>query len=92
MNIYDLYNYFVGLFIYKGLNNLLPQYFCEMFVHNYNARNSINLKSIYRKKKVCSMSIRSSGPKIWNGLPLNVKCARSIYIFKKYLKKHLKDQ
>ena len=92
MNIEDLYNYFVGLFVYKSLHNLLPQSFCDLFSRNYNARNSVNLRSIYRKKKICLSSIRSTGPKIWNSLPLNVKSTRSIFSFKKHFKKYLKDK
>ena len=89
MNIYNLYNYFVGLFIYKGLHNLLPESFREMFTRNYNARNSLNLRSVYRKKKICLMSIRSNGPKIWNSFPPIVKCARTLRGFKLNLKKYL---
>ena len=89
MNIYNLYNYSVGLFIYKCLHNLLPNTFCEICIRNFNARNSLNLRSVYRKKKICLMSIRSNGPKIWNSFPPLVKCSSTLRGFKLKLKKYL---
>ncbi len=91
MNIYDLHNYFVGLFVFKSLNGLFPPSFCNMFVRNINARTSMNLRSLYRRKKISLISIRSTGPKIWNAFPQNIKCSGSIFIFKKYLKKYLSN-
>jgi len=53
MTVYELYIYFVGLFIYKSLNNNIP--YCNVFHRNINQRNSQNLRSVFRKKE--NMSI-----------------------------------
>ena len=87
MTIFELYKYFVGLFIFKSLNNHIP--LCTIFYRNINARNSDNLRSVFRKLKICQFSILCSGPKTWNQFPTNVKLANSLYTFKKRLKKFL---
>ncbi len=86
MNVKELYQYFVGLFVYKSLHNELPASFCELFHRNMNMRMSANLRSVYRKKKICQTSIKIAGPKIWNDFPINVKSSNSLYYFKKCLK------
>ena len=51
MTIYAMHKYYVGLFVYKSLNNLFPDFMCNIFKPNINARNSLNLHVFYCKRK-----------------------------------------
>ncbi len=68
MNVKELYQYFVGLFVYKSIHNELPASCCKLFHRNMNM--SANLRSVYRKKKICQLSSEIAGPKIWNKFPI----------------------
>jgi hypothetical protein len=89
LNIYQLNQYFVGLFIYRSLHHELATSLCNMFVRNVNARNSFNLRSKYYKKKISQQSIKIAGPKIWNNFPKECKISNSINSFKSVLKRFL---
>lgn len=89
MNIYKMHEYFIGIFVFKSLNNLLPEQFCNIFSHNFNARHSLNLRPVYCRKKACQFSIKIAGPNIWNKFSNNVKISKSIFTFKKKLKNEL---
>ncbi len=51
MTIYKMHEYFVGIFVYKSLNNQLPEIFNNIFTPNMQARNSFNLRPIYCRQK-----------------------------------------
>ena len=89
LNIYQLNQYFVGIFIYRSLHHELAKSLCNMFVRNVNARNSFNLRSKYYKKKISQQSIKIAGPKIWNNFPKECKISNSINSFKSSLKRFL---
>jgi Skp family chaperone for outer membrane proteins len=89
MNIYKMHEYFVGIFVFKSLNNLLPEQFCNIFSHNFNARHSLNLRPVYCRRKSCQFSIKLTGSNIWNKFSNDIKIAKSIFIFKKLLKDEL---
>jgi hypothetical protein len=89
MNICDLHQYFMGIFVYKSLNCLYPKPWNNLFKRNLNVRLSNNLRPAYYKHKTCQFSVKYMGPKIWNSFCHNVKTAKSIYIFKRQFKKLL---
>ena len=85
MTIGKMHEYFVGLFVFKSLNKKLPDIFTQIFKPNINARNSMNLRTVYCKRKVSQFSLKIAGVKIWNNFSLN---AKKIYFFlKKKLEK-----
>ena len=84
-----MHEYFVGIFVFKSLNNLLPEQFCNIFSHNFNARHSLNLRPVYCRRKSCQFSIKLTGSNIWNKFSNDIKIAKSIFIFKKLLKDEL---
>jgi Skp family chaperone for outer membrane proteins len=89
MTIYKMHEYFVGIFVYKSLNNQLPEIFNNIFTPNMQARNSFNLRPIYCKLKMSQFSVKIAGIKIWNNFSITVKRAKSILSFKKLLSKEL---
>ena len=91
MTIFQLYEYFVCIFIHKCFTHEIPETFCSYFKCNINVRTSINLRPGVYKKKSCEFSIKVTGPRIWNKLPIRVKSAKFIHTFKKYLRNYIFD-
>ena len=85
--IKNFVEYNVLIFIYKMLNNMLPQYLTKNIthvndVHNYATR-SANMLYVCKKNKVrTSMSIFHKGLILYNKLPSVVKEAKSVREFK----------
>ena len=92
LNIHQLIEYFVGIFIYKSLHHDLSNSLCDLFIRNFNARNSDNLRSTYHKKKISQQSIRIAGPRIWNNLSNICKKSLSLNSFKKTLNKCIRSK
>ena len=89
MTIKDLYEYSSGIYIYKSVHRLLPTIFWNEFTLSKTNRYPNNLQHIYFSKKICELSVRYSGPKLWNALPDQIKCAKSLNSFKNQLKKYI---
>ena len=91
LKVTDLFNYNVGIFMYKFSSNNLPDIFLEMFirnnsVHNYptRQRDAYHLprtRTIFAKK-----TIMYTGPKYWNDLPSEVTSSLTLSSFKYKLK------
>ena len=84
LNISDMCDKETGIFMYKYNNNMLPHSFDELFTehqsnHSYNTRN----KGDYQFHMFRMRTFLNTGPKIWNNLPKNVKCSKSISQFKR---------
>ena len=93
LNIFELYNKNLGIFMYKYKAGMLPSSFDHLFanlenIHNYNTRIKTNYRFGIHKIK----SILIDGPKFWNLLPREVKSSSSVNTFKEsltsFLKKH----
>ena len=92
LNIFDMYTKEAAMFMYKYKCNMLPRSFDGYFttnqeIHRYNTRNKGDFNIPKRNSK--SDSVFISGPKIWNGLPNNIKKAKSLSQFKTTFKYHL---
>ena len=90
LNIYQIVEYFVGVFVYKSLHGMMAGSL-SFFQRNFNTRNSVNLRSTYHKKKISQQSIRIAGPRIWNNFPILCKSSTSLHSFKNQLKKIFKQ-
>ena len=92
LDVYQLFNKELGMFMYKYHKSLLPKSFDNMFinmksVHNYNTRGKEN----YRQDIHKLTSVLTLGPRLWNTLPRETKEATSISMFKNCFVRHLKD-
>ena len=81
-------------FFYRFEHNLLPNVYRCFFqqgsdVHPYNTRNSRSYRSVQAHSNSRRFCIRFMGPAIWNSLPLNIKQAPNLHIFKKMLRSYL---
>lgn len=83
--------------MYKVKSSLVPHVFKNLFTeipshHNVHTRQMINFYIDRYSSKLMKFSIVCHGPSIWNTLPLSIKRATSIYLFKKSLKTHILEQ
>ena len=76
--------------IFKFFSKSAPQYFSEMYhpaVQSYSTRSSYQkLRLPFRKTNRGQHALSYLGPKLWNGLPEEVKMSTSVNNFKHKLK------
>ena len=84
------------LLVYKGLNGKAPAYITEMLKpvndSRYSLRSSNNLLLVVPRTKCIRFgdrSFASSGPRLWNDLPLHIRQSSNVAQFKSQLKTHL---
>ena len=76
--------------IFKTLHNLNPAYMKDIFTRNentYNLRNNSRhendlLPQRYNAFTYGECSLRILGPNVWNSLPIDMKNAQSLQVFK----------
>ena len=83
-----------ALFMFRYFNKMLPATFDSFFTlnkdfHNHYTRSSIKIHITYVRTNYNKHSIKYRGSQVWNNLPMAVKTAKSIYIFKKKIKRYL---
>ena len=76
---------------YKIKNELSPEFFTEIFVHEKESYYNLRWCNAFRIPSVCTVyddseSISFLGPKIWNFLPDEIKQQTSLNSFKKSIK------
>ena len=78
---------FLAIEVYKSVNGLNPQYLNELFClkdTNYNFRDSLKLKQDrFDTMKSGYKSFKYYGSKLWNAIPIEIKSAKSLNIFKR---------
>ena len=96
MNIKQRFSYFLGILVYKCLNNLAPEYLSSLLTYvsdtqPYPTRTAINKYLALPKPKLSLMkqSFQYSGPSLWNTLPLHISQSDSIISFKHSLKQFI---
>ena len=80
--------------MYKCVKGLAPEYLIDIVVtpHRRRLRSITELKLPVIKSRATQVhkySFVSMGPRIWNGLPKNLREAASIEQFKSLMKTHL---
>jgi len=83
LTIHQLNLLHVALFMYKVYNNLLPQYFIDMFVpnctvHSHNARQRDDFHMPYHRLVSTSNSIRVYGVNVWNSICKDIRNIKSL--------------
>ena len=72
--------------VYKSVNNLNPVYLNDMFEltnTGYNLRDHLRLKQEkFDTKKFGYKSLKYYGSKLWNAIPIEIKSAKSVNVFK----------
>ena len=94
LDLYDINDYMVSLFMYKNITPEIPTLFSSFFrknnsMHNHNTRISDDLYVPIAKSNARKFSIRIKGAVTWNAIPYTIRNSLSLNIFKQALKKHL---
>ena len=95
-SVHEINVYIVGMFMYKYCNNGLPDIFNDFFqrnseIHNINTRQSNDLHVPFARLDVRKFSLKIHGATIWNDIPMCIKLASSVNVFKQMLRKYLND-
>jgi len=86
--------YFVCNFVFKSTNGMLPNVFENYFVFlrdtNHRSHRFINnlIIPFYRTELGCK-SVKYSGAKMWNDLPMEIREINTLPCFKKHVKKYI---
>ena len=81
-------------FLYKYVNSQLPGNFDNYFInnhefHNYDTRSREDMHIPNSRLDIRKQTIRNAGPALWNSIPIHIKDASTIELFKRGLKPHL---
>lgn len=83
--IKDLYRYILGIYMYrKNLSGSLLH-----SDHFYNTRHREDALPQFQRLSQCQRSLTYNGPRLWNSIPLPIRNADSLHIFKRFYKKYL---
>ena len=87
LNVSDINDYIIGIFMYECLYGNIPDIFRNNFqrnadVHDPNVRNANDLHVPYGRLDIRKFSIKIAGANLWNSLSSLVKNSHSIHIFK----------
>ena len=93
LTIEDIFKHHeVTVFMFNYHNHSLPPAFDHIFQSKTSSiitRRNIRLIPSFCRNTVSQQSIRYTGPKIWNSIPLPIRKSRSLGAFKRKLKQHL---
>ena len=95
LTIYEITRIQQGEFMYRCINNLLPEDIFDDYInpisHCYNTRFKANKKLYIHKinTNYGKFDIKYSAAKVWNDIPLVIRNSSSLSIFKKEFKKYM---
>ena len=87
LNIYDIYRYQLGIFMFLCHRNLLPTSLLKCFslncnIHSYATRNAANFHMPKVRTSLLHKSIIYQGPVVWNSIPDEIRNSKSLNLFK----------
>ena len=91
LNVYEIYKYQLAVYMYKILNQLVPQLDHHLFkrgnsIHSHDTRFKNDLRKLACRTRMRQITICFQGPKLWNSLPNSIKCLPSLSTFKRNMK------
>jgi hypothetical protein len=98
MSIKTRFIYFLGILVFKSLNNMAPPFLSNSFDfydqdRHYHTRAVTNHNMIVPRVFLANYksSIAFLGPTLWNQLPIEIKGSTTLYSFKSKFKTFLKS-
>ncbi len=76
MTTSHLHDYFGGIFVFRSLNNLLPERFSNIFFRKIMSRLSFDLRPHYCTRKANGFSIKCNGPNFGIHYPIKLNCQK----------------
>ena len=92
LNVCNMYNLELGVFMYKYSTADLPKIFKDSKrsqIHNRNTRNMINYNLRKSRTNFASKGVKTSGAGFWNSLPKEIKLSLNVKTFRKQLKDNI---
>ena len=94
LNIPDTHQLHVNRFMYQYHNNTLPDSLLSMFtpnrnIHRHNTQNRDNPHILTMRTASAQLSIKHTGPILWQSTPHTIQQAQTLTSFTKSYKKHL---
>ncbi len=83
------------LMVFKALHNMYPSYITNLLEYHTPVRTLRSADKLLlavprsKKKSKGDRAFMVVAPKLWNSLPLHIRQARSLEVFKSHLKTHL---
>ena len=95
LDVFSIYSFQVSSFMYLYHNDALPISFTQIFqtgnqIHQYSTRYSDYYWPHTCRTTIKKFSILFQGPRIWNSLPMDIKNAPTLSIFKRTIKPFLR--
>ena len=90
LNIYQIVEYFVGIFVFISLHEIMAGSLSLGFCNEISIPET-HLRSTCHKKKISQQSIRIAGHRMWNNFPILCKSSISLHSFKTLLNKYLQN-
>ncbi len=99
LKLEDILQHNILTFVFKAINKLSPSYFHNYFqpntaIHKIGTRQATRcdlFKSLKNTTRYGLQTIQYFGSKLWNTLPLFIRLASSISVFRSKLKSHMID-
>lgn len=90
MSIFDIYQLQLGIFMYRRINNLLPQAIQFPIVYNHHVhdhctRSASSLRNSKPRTELRKRCANYAGVKLWNTLPDHITLSDTFSIFKRRL-------
>ena len=94
LNIYDIYKYQLGIFMFLCHKKLLPTsvlkyYSLNCNIHSHATRNAANFHIPKARTMLTYKSIVYQGPVVWNSIPNEIRNSITLNLFKCKYKKFL---
>ena len=89
---YDLVKYRTAIMMFKAYSGKLPTLLQNRINRSLNVHHTHRINTFittYSRTNMTAMCLSVVGVKLWNMLPENIKETRSVYIFKKLVKRYL---
>ena len=97
LTLRDTNTFQVAPLVYQAVNRTLPLSFNNYFIYNKDVpdhftRRKENIHILHCNTDVRAFCVKNYGRKLWNTIPINIRSALSLNIFKCKLKIHLLQQ
>jgi ribonuclease P/MRP protein subunit RPP40 len=90
LKFHQIRHFQIAVFMYKFNHSLLPPWYDHYYkigtdYHSYNTRASKSYRTIFARTNVRRFSIKFSGPRIWNSIPIRIQQVPNFFHFKRLL-------
>ena len=94
LSVTNINIYLTGIFMYHCVNKETPELFFNFFCtnsdfHDHDTRHAADLYVPYGRLDIRKFNIIIHGANVWNSIPVQIKNAQSVHVFKQQFRNHL---